>query len=150
SSSLKLNFGPSYCKGGCAFSGISFVRTRTAGGWKRGNETNPLLRDANSFLVKAITGGFNMNIVGKNWCRRLLLAGIVATTLVPASARADVIINWNIKSDEIAAQKQILPFNHSRGTAMLHVAMFEAVNAVEGRYLPYKLNLTVDRNTSKE
>src|SRR5262245_58775200 len=91
-----------------------------------------------------------MNMVGKNWCRTLLLAGVVAATLVPISTRADVIIDWNIKSDEIAAQKQTLPFNHSRGTAMLHVAMFEAVNAVEGRYLPYELNLTADRNTSKE
>jgi hypothetical protein len=91
-----------------------------------------------------------MTITEKNWCRTLLLAGVVAATLVPASARADVIIDWNMKSDEIAAQKQIPPFNHSRGTAMLHVAMFEAVNAVEVRYLPYKLNVTADRNTSKE
>jgi hypothetical protein len=33
---------------------------------------------------------------------------------------------------------------------MLHVAMFEAVNAIEGRYLPYKLNLAADRTASKE
>ena len=59
-------------------------------------------------------------------------------------------MDWNTKSDEIAAQKQVLPLNHSRGTAILHVAMFEAVNAIEGRYLPYKLNLTADRSTSKE
>jgi len=79
----------------------------------------------------------------------LLLAGAVAAA-IPASTRADVIIDWNAKSDEIAAQKQLPAFNHSRGTAMLHVAMFEAVNAVEGRYLPYKLKLTADRTTSKE
>lgn len=92
-----------------------------------------------------------MNFIRKNWCCQLLLAGaVVAAAFVPASTRADVIIDWNIKSDEIAAQKQVLPFNHSRGTAMLHVAMFEAVNAVEGRYLPYKLNLTADRTASKE
>jgi PAP2 superfamily len=90
-----------------------------------------------------------MNLIWKNWCCRLLLAGAVAAA-VPASTRADVIIDWNTKSDEIAAQKQLPAFNHSRGTAMLHVAMFEAVNAVEGRYLPYKLKLTADRTTSKE
>lgn len=33
---------------------------------------------------------------------------------------------------------------------MLHLAMFEAVNAIERRYTPYKLALTADRNTSKE
>jgi hypothetical protein len=91
-----------------------------------------------------------MNTIGKNWCCKLLLAGVVATAFVPATTRADVIIDWNTKSDEIAAQKQVPPVNHSRGTAMLHVAMFEAVNAIEGRYLPYKLNLAADRTTSKE
>src|SRR4029077_712678 len=91
-----------------------------------------------------------MSLIRKNWCCELLVACALAAAFIPASTRADVIVDWNTKSDEIAAQKQILPFNHSRGTAMLHVAMFEAVNAVEGRYLPYKLNLTADRNTSKE
>ena len=33
---------------------------------------------------------------------------------------------------------------------MMHVAMFEAVNAIERRYTPYKLNLTADRTASKE
>jgi hypothetical protein len=91
-----------------------------------------------------------MKSIPKNWCSKLLLAGVVAAAFVPAPTRADVIMDWNTKSDEIAAQKQVLPLNHSRGTAILHVAMFEAVNAIEGRYLPYKLNLTADRSTSKE
>ncbi len=42
------------------------------------------------------------------------------------------------------------PVPHGRGLAMLHVAMFEAVNAIERRYAPYKLNLAADRDTSKE
>jgi hypothetical protein len=83
-------------------------------------------------------------------CCKLLVAGALAAMFVPAPTRADVIIDWNTKSDEMATQKQVLPFNHSRGTAMLQVAMFEAVNAIEGRYVPYKLNLTADRMTSKE
>jgi hypothetical protein len=58
-----------------------------------------------------------MNMIGKNCCK-LLLAGVVATAFVPAPTRADVIIDWNTKSDEIAAQKQVPPFNHSRGMAM--------------------------------
>jgi len=86
----------------------------------------------------------------KNWWCKLLLAGAMAAVFIPPPARADVIIDWNARSDEIAAQKQVRPVNHSRGTAMLHVAMFEAVNAIEGRYLPYKLNLTADRTASKE
>jgi len=91
-----------------------------------------------------------MSLIRKNWCCELLVASALAAAFVPASTRADVIVDWNTKSDEIAAQKQVLPFNHSRGTAMLHVAMFEAVNAIEGRYAPYKSSLTADRTTSKE
>ena len=34
--------------------------------------------------------------------------------------------------------------------AMLHVAMFEAVNAIDRRYAPYKLKLAADRTASKE
>ena len=33
---------------------------------------------------------------------------------------------------------------NARGQAMLHVAMFEAVNAIDKRYAPYKLNLAAD------
>ena len=91
-----------------------------------------------------------MKSIPKNWWCKLLLAGVVAAAFVPAPTRADIIMDWNTKSDEIAAQNKFLPLNHSRGTAILHVAMFEAVNAIEGRYLPYKLNLTADRSTSKE
>src|SRR3954452_19896294 len=74
-------------------------------------------------------------------------------TLIAASAplaSADVIMDWNAKADAIAAEKQILPAPHSRALAMLHIAMFEAVNAVERRYAPYKLTLSADRSTSKE
>ena len=33
---------------------------------------------------------------------------------------------------------------------MMHVAMFEAVNAIERRYVPYRLKLVADRKTSGE
>jgi hypothetical protein len=65
-------------------------------------------------------------------------------------SRADVIMDWNAKADAIATQKQLTPFPHGRALAILHLAMFEAVNAVERKYSPYKLELTADRETSKE
>lgn len=69
--------------------------------------------------------------------------------LVAGSARADVIMDWNTKADAIAAEKQVLPAQHSRALSMLHIAMFDAVNAIERRYAPYKLTLAADRSTSK-
>ncbi len=56
-------------------------------------------------------------------------------------ARADVIMDWNAKADAIGIEKQLVNSANSRGQAMLHVAMFEAVNAIDKRYAPYKLNL---------
>jgi hypothetical protein len=72
------------------------------------------------------------------------------TAAFAGSARADVIMDWNAKADAIAAEKQVLPAQQSRAMSMLHVAMFEAVNAIERRYTPYKLTLSTDRSTSKE
>jgi hypothetical protein len=80
----------------------------------------------------------------------VMLATTLFATLLTTPAPADVIMDWNGKADAIAAQKQITPVPHSRGLAMLHVAMFEAVNAIERRYAPYKLTLAADRDTSKE
>ena len=79
-----------------------------------------------------------------------LLAGAFAASLVVMPARADVIMDWNAKADAIAAEKVIPPVPHARALAILHVSMFEAVNAIERRYTAYKLNLTADRTTSKE
>jgi len=86
----------------------------------------------------------------KSTLRLATMLAVVFVALFGSPARADVIMDWNAKADDIAAKKQVTPFPHGRGLAMLHVAMFEAVNAIERRYAPYKLNVTADRNTSKE
>src|SRR5262245_47940276 len=82
------------------------------------------------------------------WLGMLALA--CTATLITTPARADVIMDWNAKADAIAAQLQLPPQTHSRGLAMMHLAMFEAVNAIQPRYTPYKLNLSADRSASKE
>ena len=126
--------------------GLPFSRGQNLPECKCRNETDPHLEET----AKATPGGFDHDRNQDELVPHVAAGRCCGGYAFPASTRADVIIDWNIKSDEIAAQRQILPFNHSRNTAMLHVAMFEAVNAVEGRYLPYKLNLMADRNTSKE
>ena len=73
-----------------------------------------------------------------------------AVALLATAAHADVIMDWNAKADALAAEKQLLNAPNARGQAMLHIAMFEAVNAIDRRYAPYKLNLTADRATSRE
>jgi hypothetical protein len=79
-----------------------------------------------------------------------LLPGVIAAALAAAPARADIVTDWNARAETIAIEKQITPAFNGRHMAMLHVAMFEAVNAIERRYAPYKLSLTAERTLSKE
>jgi hypothetical protein len=75
---------------------------------------------------------------------------VLAVVLFATAARADVIMDWNAKADALAVEKQLPNAPNARGQAMLHIAMFEAVNAIDRRYAPYKLSLTADRATSRE
>ena len=79
-----------------------------------------------------------------------LLASAFAAFLLVTQARADVVTEWNARAEAIGIEKQILPAFNARQMAMLQVAVFEAVNAIERRYAPYKLNLTAERSVSKE
>jgi hypothetical protein len=85
----------------------------------------------------------------KHFATRLkLLVTIALATVFVSAAHADVIMDWNAKGDAIAAEKQVLL--QTRVMSMLHIAMFEAVNAIERKYAPYKLTLSADRSTSKD
>ena len=79
-----------------------------------------------------------------------LLASAVAITLIATPARGDVIMDWNAKADAIGIEKQLPNAANARGQAMLHLAMFEAINAIDKRYAPYKLKLTADSATSRD
>ena len=78
------------------------------------------------------------------------ICSVLAVGLFATAARSDVIMDWNAKADALAIEKQLPNAPNARGQAMLHIAMFEAVNAIDRRYAPYKLNLTADRATSRE
>ena len=75
---------------------------------------------------------------------------IVLFCLLAATARADVIMEWNARADDYATAARLTPTDHARVLALLHVSMFEAVNAIERRYAPYRLKLVTDRNTSRD
>jgi hypothetical protein len=79
-------------------------------------------------------------------------AGFALLLLIAGSApgHSDAISDWNAKAEAIAVEKHMLPPPNARAMAILHVAMFEAVNAIERRYAPYRLNLAADHTISKE
>jgi PAP2 superfamily len=82
--------------------------------------------------------------------RATFFTSLVAVALLTSSARCDVIMDWNAKADAVGIEKQLPNVPNARGLAMLHIAMFEAVNAIDRRYAPYKLNLAAERTISKE
>jgi hypothetical protein len=82
--------------------------------------------------------------------KSFVIAAALAFALPAFPAKADVIMDWNAKADAIGSNKQLVNSANSRAQAMLHVAMFEAVNAIDRRYTPYKLSLVADSGTSRE
>lgn len=64
------------------------------------------------------------------------MASIVTAMLfMPATARADAVLDWNaIMQATVATQA---PFPQARFAAITQLAVFEAVNAVTREYKPY-------------
>lgn len=83
------------------------------------------------------------------WTSALCL-GVLIGLGTTFGANADAVSDWNAKAETIAVEKRMLPPPNARGMAIMHIAMFEAVNAIERRYSPYRLNLIAERGTSKE
>jgi hypothetical protein len=82
--------------------------------------------------------------------KSIAIAAVLTCALASLPAKADVVMDWNAKADAIGAEKQLMNSANSRAQAMLHVAMFEAINAIDKRYTPYKLSLAADPGTSRE
>jgi hypothetical protein len=59
---------------------------------------------------------------------------VVCVLFSPAPARADAVLDWNALAVTVTAGS---PFTQARFMAITQLAVFEAVNAVTGRYEPY-------------
>src|SRR5262245_7865492 len=80
---------------------------------------------------------------------RLALIALLLVVWIP-SASADVITDWNERA--VAAGETARPSTsaHTRSLAMVHLAMFEAVNSIEGRYMPYRTRLPAAPGISRD
>src|SRR5205823_5720849 len=80
---------------------------------------------------------------------------LAATMMCAApSAFANVITDWDEKAvaavTPLSALGGTTPYMAQRMMAMVHAAMFDAVNSIEPRYRPYLVQLPADAATSKE
>ena len=80
------------------------------------------------------------------WKRAAVIAAMLAATTL--TARADVVFDWNMTL--LAAMGNQPPFPSSRYAAIMHLALFEARNAITGEYEPYRGPLTAPPGASAD
>jgi len=77
-----------------------------------------------------------------------LIGGLLAVS--SAVAIADVIADWDEKAVAAGYTARQGPPPHTRAVAMVHLAMFEAVNSIDARYHPYRARLAAEPGASRE
>ena len=77
----------------------------------------------------------------------LLLAAFLVSPLTTASA--NVVTDWDDKAVALIQPRMVPPVAY-RAMAIVHIAMFDAVNSIEPHYRPYYAQLPAPRETSKE
>jgi hypothetical protein len=77
----------------------------------------------------------------------LLLSALVGFA---APAVADVITDWNERAVAAGYKAGLVPPKQSRILAIVHVAMFDAVNSVAGHWTPYHVQLPAEPDTSRD
>ena len=79
----------------------------------------------------------------------MLLALLLAAPIT--AANGNVITDWDQKAVGIVQPGTVFPPPiGARTVAIMHVAMFDAVNSIDPRYKPYMVHLSVPPDTSKE
>jgi 16S rRNA G1207 methylase RsmC len=69
--------------------------------------------------------------------RRIVITVIGLMIALASPASADVITDWNQTAIEAMKAANIVGNPWTRNMAMMHVAMSDAVNSVQGRYASY-------------
>jgi hypothetical protein len=85
---------------------------------------------------------------GRSAMIRKLLAIVTCVCLGAPLASANVITDWDATA--LAMVEPMPPIAAQRQMAMVHVAMFDAVNAIERRYAPCLVQLAAAPDTSRE
>src|SRR5215469_9374705 len=71
-------------------------------------------------------------------------------SLFPFMSAADVVTEWNQKAGACLLEAKVYPFAGTRVMAIVHTAMFDAINSIEGQYTPYKFKVSAPAGSSPE
>ena len=81
--------------------------------------------------------------------RNCLLAAALGAALSPASAFADAVTDWNANTNDVVAGAGAPP-QQFRAFAIVHIAMHDALNAIDPRYRSYSVVGAGNPNASPE
>ena len=86
------------------------------------------------------------------FCCRRWLCGVLgaALSLAAATARADAVTDWDRLTFETMLANDWNPFLQGRDAALVHVAMFEAINSIDGSARPYSQRIPARPGASLE
>lgn len=68
--------------------------------------------------------------------------------IAPGVATADVVTEWNEIAVTTVSAARVVGTDASRIAAIVHAAVFDAANAVEGRYTSYRVKLAAPPGSS--
>jgi hypothetical protein len=86
-------------------------------------------------------------VTAVSFSRCVVAAAVLVFTL---AASADIVTKWNERALACVAQANEEPQVAARTMAIVHTAIFDAVNSIEARYSPYKVRVTTAPGSSPE
>ena len=75
---------------------------------------------------------------------------LAVAVVFPSICDADIVTDWNQKAGASVLEAKIFPFAGTRVMAIMHTAMFDAINSIEGHYTPYKFKVSAPAGSSPE
>jgi len=79
----------------------------------------------------------------------LCLAVVALVIAMSSFARADVVTEWNQNAQQALLTAKTSPVVSTRVLAIMHVAMFDAVNGIERRYTPIHVDFDAPPGASR-
>jgi hypothetical protein len=82
------------------------------------------------------------------WLRVSAFSAAVFNLVIPSAADADIITDWNQTAARALLDAKLPTGEPTRAFAVMHAAIFEAVNSIENRYAPYSASLSAPAGSS--
>lgn len=98
-------------------------------------------------MIYAIESQVNLTLTGRSLDAN---AQTIAQSTAPATKKQDAILKWNKIALEIIQAEKTPPQMAARNLAILHTAMYDAVNAISKKYKVYQVNIEAPAGASEE